>query len=84
VVYFPTRGILFGGCMIKGGHTIGNTADADLGHWEAAVQSVEGLGARVVVPGPGPVGGPELFQNMIAVVRAAQSPPAHPQPAAGP
>jgi len=73
VVHFPARGILFGGCMIKTGSSIGNTADADLGHWEAAVRSVETLGARVVVPGHGPVGGPELFQNTLAVVKAARS-----------
>jgi metallo-beta-lactamase class B len=73
VVHFPARGILFGGCMIKTGSSIGNTADADLGHWEAAVRSVEPLGARIVVPGHGPVGGPELFQNTLAVVKAARS-----------
>jgi glyoxylase-like metal-dependent hydrolase (beta-lactamase superfamily II) len=70
VVHFPTRGILFGGCMIKTGDAIGNTADADLGHWEAAVRSVERLGSRIVVPGHGPAGGPELFQNTVAVVKA--------------
>ncbi len=70
VVYFPARGILFGGCMIKTGDAIGNIADADLGHWEAAVRSVERLESRLVVPGHGPVGGPELFENTIKVVRA--------------
>jgi metallo-beta-lactamase class B len=72
VVHFPTRGILFGGCMIKTGTSIGNTADADLGHWEAAVRSVERLGARIVVPGHGPVGGPELFPNTVAVIKATR------------
>jgi metallo-beta-lactamase class B len=72
VVHFPARGILFGGCMIKTGAAIGNTADADLGHWEAAVRSVERLGPRIIVPGHGPVGGPELFQNTVAVVRAVR------------
>ena len=43
VVHFPARGILFGGCMIKSGRTIGNTLDADLANWEAAVRSLEGL-----------------------------------------
>jgi metallo-beta-lactamase class B len=71
VVHFPARRLLFGGCMIKTGDAIGNTADADLGHWEAAVRSLEPLGSRIIVPGHGPVGGPELFQNTVAVVRAA-------------
>jgi hypothetical protein len=58
--------------MIKTGSSIGNTADADLGHWEAAVRSVEPLGARIVVPGHGPAGGPELFENTLAIVKAAR------------
>jgi metallo-beta-lactamase class B len=73
VVHFPARGILFGGCMIKTGSSIGNTDDADLGHWEAAVRSVETLGARVVVPGHGPDGGPETFRNTLVLVKAARS-----------
>jgi len=72
VIHFPARAILFGGCMIKSGRAIGNTLDADLGSWEAAVRSLEGLGARVIVPGHGPVGGAELLQNTIEVVRAAR------------
>ena len=45
-MHFPARRLLFGGCLIKTGHTIGNTADADLGHWEAAVRSLERLQPR--------------------------------------
>jgi metallo-beta-lactamase class B len=70
VVHFPARRLLFGGCMIKTGDAIGNTADADLRHWEAAVRSLERLGSRIIVPGHGRAGGPELLQNTIAVVRA--------------
>lgn len=72
VVFFPARGILFGGCMIKTGRTIGNTLDADLGNWESAVRSLEGLGARLIVPGHGSVGGAELLNNTIEVVRSAR------------
>jgi metallo-beta-lactamase class B len=75
VVHFPDRGVLFGGCMIKAGRSIGNTADADLGHWESAVRSLEPLAPRIVVPGHGPVGGFELLQNTIEVVRSAQGEP---------
>lgn len=72
VVHFPARDVLFGGCMIKAGSSIGNTADADLGHWESAVRSLEPLAPRIVVPGHGKVGGFELLQNTIEVVRGAQ------------
>lgn len=72
VVHFPARHLLFGGCMIKAtGASIGYTGDADLGHWEAAVRTLEPLAPRVVVPGHGEVGGPELFAATIAIVRAA-------------
>lgn len=71
VVLFPARDLLFGGCMIKSGQSIGYVGDADLGHWEAAVRSVEKLGAHIIIPGHGPVGGPELFQNTVDVVRAS-------------
>jgi glyoxylase-like metal-dependent hydrolase (beta-lactamase superfamily II) len=75
VVHFPARQLLFGGCMIKAsGASIGYTGDADLGHWEAAVHSLEPLAPRVVVPGHGAVGGPELFAATIAIVRAAHVP----------
>jgi glyoxylase-like metal-dependent hydrolase (beta-lactamase superfamily II) len=71
VVHFPAQGILFGGCMVKAGRSIGNTLDADLGHWEAAARSLQGLDARFVVPGHGAVGGMEMLDNTIEVVRAA-------------
>jgi len=73
VVHFPARRLLFGSCMIKAtGASIGYTGDADLAHWEAAVRSLEPLAPRVVVPGHGAVGGPELFAATISIVRAAR------------
>jgi metallo-beta-lactamase class B len=73
VVFFPARGILFGGCMIKGSASVGFIGDADLEHWESAVDVARGLGARVVIPGHGPVGGPELFELTTSVVRNARA-----------
>jgi metallo-beta-lactamase class B len=73
LVFFPARGILFGGCMIKGSQSVGYIGDADLEHWEAAVEIARGLGARVVIPGHGPVGGPELFDLTTSVVRKARA-----------
>lgn len=78
VVHFPARDLLFGGCMIKAtGASIGYTGDADLEHWEAAVHSLEPLAPRVVVPGHGAVGGPELLAGTIEIVRGARTPSPH-------
>ena len=57
VVALPERDVLFGGCLIRpGGSTsLGNTADADLAHWEAAGQhvAVRFPDASIVVPSHG-------------------------------
>ena len=73
LVFFRSRGILFGGCMIKASRSIGYVGHADLDHWESAVEVARGLGARVVIPGHGGVSGPDLFDLTIAVVRDAKA-----------
>lgn len=70
VVHLPARDLVFGGCMVKSGPSIGYLGDADLAAWEPALGVVRRLGARVVVPGHGPVGGPELLDHTAALVRA--------------
>jgi metallo-beta-lactamase class B len=72
VVHFPARRLLFGGCMIKTGKTIGYTGDAVMDAWEASVRALEPLDVAVVVPGHGRTGGPELLRNTVEVVRAAR------------
>lgn len=78
VVHVPSRSLLFGGCMIKSGSTIGFTGDADLTHWDEAALSLEELGATVVIPGHGPVGGASLLTNTATVVRGAREAKASP------
>ena len=78
VVYLPARRVLFGGCMVKGTPTVGYVGDADLDHWEAALQAVAGLGAQIVVPGHGPVGGPDLLAMTARVVKGARADAAKP------
>lgn len=80
VVYLRKRRILFGGCMVKAGHAIGYTGDANLGHWEAAVRSVQAFApdAHTVIPGHGEPSGPDLLENTIRIVRAQQAAPAKP------
>jgi len=73
VVYLPEPKILFGGCFVKGpeAKTLGNIADANLARWPASLQRVVGLygGAKVVVPGHGDLGGPELLTHTLKLVK---------------
>ena len=69
VTWFPSLGVLFGGCMIKSGDNIGYTEDADLDHWPEAVRSLQALEPDFVIPGHGRRRfGADLLANTIAVV----------------
>lgn len=70
VVHFVDRGVLFGGCMVRSYPGLGNTADADLEHWAASVDALLALAPRLVIPGHGEPGGPELLTASAAAVRA--------------
>ena len=74
VVYFPKRRVLFGGCMVKAGHSIGYTGDADLANWEPAIRAVQRFApdSQIVIPGHGAPAGPELLENTIRVVRSVR------------
>jgi metallo-beta-lactamase class B len=67
VVWLPEPGILFCGCQIHANdsNTLGNTADAELANWSEGVGQVEREfpSARIVVPGHGELGGPELLAH---------------------
>ena len=73
VVYLPARGLLFGGCMLKVGDSIGYLGDASLESWEPALARLRALGATVVVPGHGRPGGPEILDNTARLVREARA-----------
>ena len=53
VTLFTERALLFGGCMIKGGDSLGYLGDAVLADYPASAARVGELGASVVVPGHG-------------------------------
>lgn len=72
VVWFPDRRLLFGGCMLKIGDSLGYLGDASLETWDAALERLEALDATVVVPGHGPSGGPEILANTRRLVREAR------------
>lgn len=68
VTWIPAENILFGGCMVKAiGASRGNIADANLKEWSNTVQRVKTKfkTARIVVPGHGDYGGPQLLDYTI-------------------
>ncbi|TGE09742.1 subclass B1 metallo-beta-lactamase [Hymenobacter fodinae] len=73
VAWLPKQRVLFGGCLIKemAADTPGNIIDADLKKWPSAVKTVADRypRARVVVPGHGNWGGPELLPHTLDVLR---------------
>jgi len=75
VVYYAPAKVLFGGCLIRPGNAtdLGNTADADIGHWADAVRAVAARfpDAEIVIPSHGAVGGRELLDHTIALAEAA-------------
>lgn len=74
VVYVPEARVLFGGCAIHetARQSPGNIADSDLNAWATSIRRVQTRypEARVVVPGHGVPGGPELLSHTIDVVEA--------------
>jgi metallo-beta-lactamase class B len=71
-VYFPSRKLLFGSCMILGGATIGNVADADTRQWPVSVRKLLSFPADVVVPGHGERLDPGLVQHTIDLLGATR------------
>jgi glyoxylase-like metal-dependent hydrolase (beta-lactamase superfamily II) len=65
VVHFPSRRVLFGGCMIIGWNGVGNTADADMQAWPHSVRKLFGIDVDLVVPGHGDRLDPGLLAHTI-------------------
>lgn len=66
--YFPGEDIMFGGCLIKeDGAGKGNLSDANTDDWPATVSLLKTKypKTRVVIPGHGKTGGPELLDYTI-------------------
>jgi len=67
VVWIPSERILFPGCMIKSMNAtdLGNTSDGDLKAYPATINWVikRFLSAKIVIPGHGNAGGPELLTH---------------------
>ncbi|MBU0507233.1 MBL fold metallo-hydrolase [bacterium] len=65
VVWFPAQKALFGGCMIRGGNSLGNLADADTVHWAESVRKLKRFPARFVVSGHSLIFTPDLIENTL-------------------
>ncbi|HSN50490.1 MAG TPA: subclass B1 metallo-beta-lactamase, partial [Bacteroidales bacterium] len=67
VVWIPSEKILFPGCMVKSINSkdLGNTADGNLSAYAGTIDALISKfpAARIVVPGHGSYGGPELFTH---------------------
>ncbi|MGC9393931.1 MAG: MBL fold metallo-hydrolase [Anaerolineae bacterium] len=68
VVYFPSRKLLFGGCMIIGGDKLGNTADADMAVWPDSVRNLARFDVDIVVPGHGERLDPQLISHTVEIL----------------
>jgi metallo-beta-lactamase class B len=72
VVYIPSEKILFAGCMAKEMDAAGkgNLSDADLSAWPNTIKNVqrEFSQAKIVIPGHGTFGGPELLDHTLEVL----------------
>lgn len=72
--WIPHAGLLFGGCLVKGGDTLGYLGDADLDRYPAAVAALQALAPTTVVPGHGRRVDAELLAhtaNLLAAHAAA-------------
>jgi metallo-beta-lactamase class B len=73
VTWIADEKVLFGGCLVKAGDAtnLGNTAEADLAAWPATLTKVKSRypQARLVVPGHGDPGGPELIDHTLELLK---------------
>ena len=66
-VWLPGTRILAGGCLVRSSAatSMGNTSEADVDNWPGAVGALQKRypEVRIVVPGHGDLGGPELLEH---------------------
>jgi metallo-beta-lactamase class B len=86
VVWIPSEKVLFGGCMVKdlSAKGLGNLSDADLHEWPLTIQRVmrKFPSARIVIPGHGNCGGPELLQHTADLLKTVPGAAPRPDPSA--
>lgn len=70
--YIPSEKLLFGGCPVKSLNAQkGNLADANVKEWSNTIAKIKKTypGLKIVVPGHGATGGPELLDYTIALFK---------------
>jgi metallo-beta-lactamase class B len=72
VVYFKERKILFGGCMILAGDSVGNSADADMTEWPASIEKLRQFKINLLIPGHGDRMDPQLIDQTLDVLAKAR------------
>ena len=73
VAWLPKQKILFAGCLVKSldSNSLGNTKDGDLAAYPATLRKVRAAypHAKIVIPGHGDWGGPELIDHTLELCR---------------
>ena len=69
VVWIPERSVLFCGDLLFNGGTPFLLSGSVLGAIDVLENFLRPLGARTIVPGHGPVGGPELIEPVLGYLR---------------
>jgi cyclase len=72
IVWIPEREVLFSGDLLFNGGTPFLLQGSIAGAAQVLEEVVKPLGARTIVPGHGPVGGPELIDDVLAYLRFVQ------------
>src|SRR5215470_8971508 len=72
IVWIPDRSVLFCGDLLFNGGTPFLLQGSVAGALDVLTRVVEPLGARTIVPGHGPVCGPELIGEMVGYLRFVQ------------
>lgn len=72
ISYIPSEELIFGGCMVKSlNASKGNLEDANSNEWSKTIQNIKESypNLKIVVPGHGKSGGPELLDYTIALFK---------------
>lgn len=70
VVWFPSKKLLFGGCLVLHSPRVGNTSDSDLKQWAVSVSALLKYPAEQVVTGHGSSTEPSLVSQTVQTLEA--------------
>lgn len=79
VVWMPQRKLLYGGCMVRAGRSLGNLSDADVHSWPGAIEAMQKLGAEIVIPGHGDRTDPGLLDHTLELLGRSSAADRSPQ-----